>query len=154
MNYKPVVVGLILIIILLAVLIFYGNGGGNVFDTATTTPTEETTNTNTPSNNSAEGDISIGVGQRVEMGDLAITFHGVTEDSRCATDVTCIWAGQVVTDISYAQGTNVTRVQQIAGESFAFAGHSFTIISVDPAPVSTQVIDPGLYVVVVRVANQ
>lgn len=39
--------------------------------------------------------LSIGQHASVTEEDLAVTFKEVTEDSRCPSDVTCVWAGRV-----------------------------------------------------------
>jgi hypothetical protein len=39
--------------------------------------------------------LSIGQHASVTGEDLAVTFEEVTEDSRCPSDVTCVWAGRV-----------------------------------------------------------
>jgi hypothetical protein len=46
------------------------------------------------------------IGQRVEFSDTAldIVFNGVTDDSRCAQDVTCVWQGEVSADVEIIGG--------------------------------------------------
>jgi hypothetical protein len=49
---------------------------------------------------------SLSIGQRASVTgeDLAVSFEEVTEDSRCPSDVTCVWAGRVscVVELTHA----------------------------------------------------
>ena len=46
-------------------------------------------------------EFQLAIGQRMGLADapLEIFFKGVTSDSRCARDVTCVWQGEVSADI-------------------------------------------------------
>ncbi|MAP54407.1 hypothetical protein [Altibacter sp.] len=39
--------------------------------------------------------IKVPLGEKVILGDVAITFKEVLEDSRCPKDVNCIWEGRI-----------------------------------------------------------
>jgi len=46
---------------------------------------------------------------KVKDGALQITFLKVTEDSRCPTNVACVWAGQVSVRVAIAQNGKANR---------------------------------------------
>lgn len=48
--------------------------------------------------------LAIGESARVAGESLEIVFVAVTEDSRCARDVTCIWEGRVVAAVEITLG--------------------------------------------------
>ncbi|HKU50026.1 MAG TPA: hypothetical protein VJP79_08755 [Nitrososphaera sp.] len=83
----------------------------------------------------------------------------ITEDSRCPSDVTCIWAGQVSVLVSLSQnstslGNFTLTLGGVGGgnNSSAAAQHSVAgdyvikLTEVQPYPISTQKIEPSDYV--------
>jgi hypothetical protein len=54
--------------------------------------------------------LSIGQHASVTGEDLAISFEEVTEDSRCPSDVTCVWAGRVSCVVELTQAGSSYRV--------------------------------------------
>jgi len=74
---------------------------------------------------------------------MNITFNGITEDSRCPTDVNCIWAGAAVADIQ-VMGTT-TRPMNLrlattdhAGRNYSqsaeFNGYTISLAQLTPYP--------------------
>lgn len=99
----------------------------------------------------------LGVNQTAYLlpADLVFRFVNVTEDSRCPSDVQCIWAGQVSILIEYSRASTG---QSLGNFTLTLMGSSSTEISttiegylvklarVDPYPVSTEQIQPSNYV--------
>lgn len=87
----------------------------------------------------------------VEGTSLRLTFERVSEDSRCAVDVTCIWEGDAVVVLKVrVDAEEVTReVHTQGGETRsrqAPAGnYVVTLVRLDPAPRSTSPIEASAY---------
>jgi hypothetical protein len=90
----------------------------------------------------------------LQSADLVIKFVNVTEDSRCPSDVTCIWEGQVsvLVDLTGADGKSfgnftLTIRGGAADNSSAKAvnGYLLRLVDVQPYPKSTQKISPSDY---------
>ena len=86
-------------------------------------------------------EFSLAIGQKAQITgeNLEISFKEVSEDSRCARDVTCVWEGRVVCILEITQDgvlTEITLTQpgladQAAQESHQ--GYTFTF-NVEPYP--------------------
>jgi len=77
---------------------------------------------------------------------LEVLFVGVTADSRCPVDVTCIWAGEARVALDFVglmswEGT----LSAGAGASVIVAGWIVTVTDLTPAPRSDRPIAPGDY---------
>ena len=84
---------------------------------------------------------------------ITVKFLKVTEDSRCPSDVVCIWAGQVsalvnvnnngkdIGDIKLTLGANKDDAVKDIG------GYYLKLLEVKPYPISTKKIEPSEYVV-------
>lgn len=57
--------------------------------------------------------ISIPLGETVLVGDILIGFEEVLEDSRCPTDVTCIWAGQAKIKLALSKNDSETTPMEL-----------------------------------------
>jgi hypothetical protein len=90
----------------------------------------------------------------IKSENIKILILNVTEDSRCPSDVECIWAGQVTILLNILKNFqslgefNLT----IPGESdeiaiIEFDGYSLKMIKVDPYPISTQEIELSDYII-------
>jgi len=99
----------------------------------------------------APGDVALGVeftlapGQSVLAGDdgLPLTFVSVTEDSRCPVDAVCVWAGQVVVDVT--TGGAGERHALKPAETLAVPGFRVKLVKVEPYPSSRSTIAPSDY---------
>lgn len=100
----------------------------------------------------------IGINQTayLESADLGLRFVNVTEDSRCPTDVQCIWAGQVSIVVEVV-GTSTEKAIgnfsfTLLGESttdlptVTVAGYDLKLSRVEPYPISNRTIDLSEYV--------
>ncbi len=94
---------------------------------------------------------TLGAGQsaRIAGEDMTVTFKGVTGDSRCPQNVTCIWEGVATSDVmivylgkDYAIVLNSPGLTEQATEKFM----DYTITySLDPYPRAGEDISPGDY---------
>jgi hypothetical protein len=114
------------------------SGGG-------TTPTPPTPGLN------EEFTLAPGQTASVNGTNVRLTFDRVSEDSRCPTDVTCIWEGDAVVVLKVkVEAEEATReVHTQGGEPRsrkAPAGdYVVTLVRLDPAPRSTAPIEPSAY---------
>ena len=91
---------------------------------------------------------------------LQLTFERVRDDSRCPTDVTCIWEGDATVVLKVKDGTDETSQDLHTNEGGersrkAPAGdYTISLVKLDPAPRSTQPIEAGAYRATLRVARE
>lgn len=95
------------------------------------------------------------VGERVIMRKtrLSLRFLPVRDDSRCPSDVTCVWAGNARVQLLATNGREtktITLNSNISAPSPAdgsFAGYTVKLVNLNPYPLSKRRIAPGGYVV-------
>jgi hypothetical protein len=83
---------------------------------------------------------------RVKAAELAVRFVGVSEDSRCPRDVTCVWAGEVKVQLEIhlaAQAASQTEVR--AGDSTVAGAYRISLVRVEPQPKTGAKIAPQHY---------
>lgn len=94
--------------------------------------------------------LSVGRSARIEGTALRITLRSVAEDSRCPSDVQCVWAGnaRIVLGISTdrAADVEVSVNTGVDPRSALLPGHSLRVVQVSPEPRSGKRIPPGSYV--------
>ncbi len=93
----------------------------------------------------APGDTALVAG-----GGPRIRFVKVLQDSRCPSDVVCVRAGEVVVELTIADGSTETVSLQ-PGQSTARDGYTVILVTVDPYPKSTERIEPSQYRATLRV---
>ena len=85
--------------------------------------------------------IALKVGETANIdSELEMTLLDI-EDSRCPSDVTCIWQGTVTAKISLEKGARDLGVYNISmdmGENKMFDGYYIRLTNVEPYPVSTE----------------
>jgi hypothetical protein len=101
------------------------------------------------------------MGRETRVGTLWLTLTAVPEDSRCASDVTCVWAGDAVAEITaqppcYKEGCLAPSAQlrlhtTLEPKSGDFSGHRVSLVRLTPHPVSTMRMDQRDYVAWVKV---
>lgn len=101
--------------------------------------------------------VELGVGQSAGVDGVEIRFAEVTEDSRCAIDVVCVWAGNgaVVLHLS-SDGVPVEAVTvntTVEPRSVERDGLAIRVTGLAPQPVSTVTIDPDEYRVELEVSR-
>lgn len=106
-------------------------------------------------------EFQLAVGERVSIPEenLWLRFLGVASDSRCPSDVVCVWEGD---------GAALIEVAPLVGDSKTDTLHTtldpkvislglleLGLIQLDPYPISTSTIEPDEYVVtlIVRAAG-
>ena len=96
-------------------------------------------------------DLAVGKTAIVKGESISIKFDSVTEDSRCPTGVTCIWAGQAKCNMSIIQNgvtTAVVLTQSGGSEGTmqGFAGKYQVSFLLNPYPKAGSQINPQDYV--------
>ena len=89
-------------------------------------------------------------------GPLTLTFDGVTRDSRCPRDVTCVRAGEafvhLIARFETGQPTELTLEVPPDGKASArFDVYDINASALEPHPESTRQISPGEYAVTLTV---
>jgi hypothetical protein len=89
---------------------------------------------------------------------LKITFESVRSDSRCPTDVVCVWAGDaiVMVQLSQAAGSQVQRELHTdpGGSEASYLAYSITLVALAPYPRSDRQIRPADYVATLTVETR
>lgn len=83
--------------------------------------------------------------QQVSVLGMAITPLEVLQDSRCAVDVVCIWAGKVELLIKLEKDGQVQEATSTPSTLIEFSGRQIELIEVGPVPYSTKQIQPEDY---------
>jgi hypothetical protein len=91
----------------------------------------------------------------IGTGALVVGFRGVTQDSRCPSDVTCVWAGDgevaILATVGRMAWTPFSLHTGVEPRSAKFREFTITVVDLKPTPRSGQKIPPGDYVVTLRV---
>ena len=109
------------------------------------------------SQSEAADSITIRAGRTILVGDVRIRFEAVESDSRCATDVVCVWAGDAaanfVVDKTTAESPAVPLKLHTYLEPRNGVAHGVRIelLLLQPYPRSTTAIRPEDYVASIRV---
>ena len=86
-------------------------------------------------------DVTLKVGTTRNVGGVEIGFMQVKEDSRCPSDVQCVWAGNAAVELSLASGgaPAVTRVvnSTLDPKTVEEYGMRITFKALSPAPRQT-----------------
>jgi hypothetical protein len=87
---------------------------------------------------------------------LIVEFVKVLEDSRCPTDVTCVWAGEVKLQLATRIRAAAPVQHEItAGQDATIGEFRLAVVRVEPERLSTREISPEQYRVMLRVdSNQ
>ena len=86
----------------------------------------------------ADKKIKLHLGQTINVDDLKFTFSTVN-DSRCPSDVTCVWAGQVNAVIQIENQTHSKTIDFMPTDSYIFfSPYEITLLDVSPYPISTE----------------
>ena len=100
-----------------------------------------------------ESSFDLKIGETIDINsDFEITLVNILDDSRCPTDVTCIWEGTVSAEIKMikdgeSRGTYVIPIGLADGvESPLIDDFYVMLYDVKPYPISTKQIEPSEYV--------
>ena len=117
-------------------------------------PTEVTADLSLPE--PAELTLSIGDTEQLDGG-LMVTLEGVSEDSRCPSDVECVWEGRIAADLRLAifdEAGDEVRVDSSGEGAADWRDLRVTLVEATPDPVSTGAIDPEDYRITVRLEER
>ena len=98
--------------------------------------------------------IQLAPGEQAEFGSprLNVEFVRVVEDSRCPSDTTCVWAGEVKVQLSTRiDDAEAVRHEIVAGQHATVDDLRVVVVQVQPERLSTREIAPEEYRVTVRV---
>jgi hypothetical protein len=85
------------------------------------------------------------IGQAVHVGGPTVRPIAVTEDSRCPSDVVCVWAGRLVIRAEVGTGQGKQEMELTLGTPVHVADGALTLRQVTPASHSRKPIQPGDY---------
>ena len=104
------------------------------------------------------------VGQRAELdadapgGPFRVTFLGVTNDSRCAQDVRCVWEGDARVALRLELGSLAADTAAHTSTRFTpppvLADHRVVVEGLTPQPRSDRTIPTGDYVATLRISRR
>ncbi len=105
-----------------------------------------------PDESFADKRIKLHLGQTISTENLKFTLHGV-DDSRCPSDVTCVWGGQVTATIQIQNQTHTQMIDFMPHDSYVFfSPYKIILLDVSPYPVSTE--KPEDHVVTLLMQNR
>ena len=113
-------------------------------------------NTGVPANDETQVKVGqeflVKVGQQIKIGDdVRVRFVAVPEDSRCPSDVNCVWAGNAVVTVEFTEGQCTTTLRlnthqsPQTPENPKVGPYRVKLVKLDPYPRSTQKISAGDY---------
>ena len=86
--------------------------------------------------------------------DLAVKFVAIDSDSRCPSDVACVWAGEVIVRLSVRKDRHTREFAIKGNQNLPIEGFVVSVLDVLPPPTSSQRIAPADYRVTLKVAAQ
>lgn len=101
--------------------------------------------------------LPVGATAVVGQGELRITFMEVVEDSRCPTDVTCVWEGngKIALELNHSGIEIAVAINTTLDPATAeFRGYVVRLIDLEPQPISVQPTDPSTYRATLRVTHE
>jgi hypothetical protein len=100
-------------------------------------------------------DVALGQEARVRGTSISIRFVEVSNESRCPSDVQCVWAGNAVVKLSLAASgaasSGASLNTTLEPRSVVFAGYRVTLTSLRPYPRSGTTIPQAAYVATLEV---
>jgi len=100
--------------------------------------------------------LELPVGRSADNGELEVSLDGVTEDSRCPSDVQCVWAGNagVRLTLKTRDETDVVIINSTSQpQAIGFQGFAVGFRELQPYPTSTEPIDSDEYVATIWVVD-
>lgn len=130
-----------------------------VVSTTTVATTTDQTATTTPATGSYSKEIYLTTENYFEMPEGSILSIKRINDSRCATNVNCVWAGNVIAVFNAKIGTVIDSFELKFGPGteatkYVYHGYTISIIAVSPDKGSTsQIIGQKDYKVTVKITK-
>lgn len=100
--------------------------------------------------------LELPLGRSADNGELRVAFDAVTEDSRCPSDVQCVWAGNagIRLTVSIGNDTEVAIVNSTLNpQQAAFFGYSIGFRELTPYPVAQVPTDRDSYVATISIVD-
>jgi len=110
-----------------------------------------------PHTASLDQEIHLAPGKRAVLSQqgLEIEFVRVIEDSRCPSDTTCVWAGEVKVRLSIRSSPGqATQHDIVAGQNASVGEYRVLVLRVQPEPISTRSISPDEYRATLKVEQR
>ena len=88
------------------------------------------------------------IGESVVVNDLRLTFKSIEGDSRCPTDVVCVWAGDAEIALRIEQGNQAAVAAlhtTLDPKKTVWNGYTISLVTVTPTRKSTTSVDPADY---------
>jgi hypothetical protein len=109
-------------------------------------------------NTGQQFDIAAGQSVQVRGTGISILFSAVSEDSRCPSDVQCVWAGNAVVRLNLssatAPATEARLNTTLDPKSVGYAGQRISLVGLKPSPRSGTTIPSASYVATLEVGQQ
>ena len=80
----------------------------------------------------------IGVGETKLINGVRVTLNKIIQDSRCPKNATCVWAGNVIMNITLKTTSNQGTLDLASDKYHLFESYRVSIISVKPELTSTE----------------
>jgi hypothetical protein len=80
---------------------------------------------------------SVGVGETKNINGVSVTLNKIVEDSRCPSDVQCIWAGRLVANVTLETGGNTETLDLASDTPKAFGTFLVSITNISPEKLSS-----------------
>jgi len=100
-----------------------------------------------------EGEIQLKHGEVIYSNNKKASLEIINiNDSRCPSDVVCFWAGDARVTFEFKNNTTSMFELYISGKD-TVDGYIFELVSVDPYPVSTEVLELDDYIITLNVTE-
>ncbi|MEX1150583.1 MAG: hypothetical protein WEB28_00710 [Nitrosopumilaceae archaeon] len=113
---------------------------------------------NIEANLDSEFVLQVNQSAEIKSEDIIITFLNVTSDSRCPSDVTCIWQGQAGIELDVQKGKLESTVSLSIGgdsspEESIFNSYLIQLVDISPYPISTKNIQSEDYTATIKITK-
>lgn len=85
-----------------------------------------------------EGVVTLAIGEGARFGELTVRVLSLEEDSRCAIDVICIWAGTVKIKLETISGLGTAESVLELGKSITTEAEEVTLTTVAPSRMESE----------------
>ena len=102
-------------------------------------------------------DLAVGQEAQIQGSSVSVRFSGVGEDSRCGSDVQCVWAGNAVVRLTLKSSDTPASESALNTtlnpKETPFAGFSIRLIGLKPQTKSGRTIPQTEYVATLEIGN-
>lgn len=102
-------------------------------------------------------ELAVGQEAQIQGSAVSVRFSGVGEDSRCGTDVQCIWAGNAVVRLTLSSSATTPSESALntglEPRQTPYAGFTIRLVGLKPAPKAGRTIPQTDYVATLEVLN-